>query len=155
MSVYEPCNLASNVAYYHAVTRLCDQPHWVGGPDMVNAMKRSFAILAVGSSIMHGSHTFFGYNFDMQLISLISYLIYQNSVASIAGSSPIIRDLSEVPRNRSGVQMVDDLVVMFATQPLDTWAEEIYYLEMPGNYFIPLACCLINILNLLYPQKVV
>jgi hypothetical protein len=26
--IFEPCNYASNVAYYHAATRICDYPDW-------------------------------------------------------------------------------------------------------------------------------
>jgi hypothetical protein len=28
MLVYEPCNYASNIAFYHAATRICDYPDW-------------------------------------------------------------------------------------------------------------------------------
>ena len=28
MSIYEPCNYASNVAYYHTVTEICDHEGW-------------------------------------------------------------------------------------------------------------------------------
>ena len=99
MTIFEPCNYASNVAYYHAATRVCDFPNWVSTPPMINAQKRAFTILAVGSSIMHGSHTFVGYSFDNKMIGLIAYLAYQNSVASIAHFSPIIGHLSPVARN--------------------------------------------------------
>jgi len=30
MIIYEPCNYASNVAYYHSATRVCDYPDWTG-----------------------------------------------------------------------------------------------------------------------------
>ena len=26
--IYEPCNYASNIAYYHSTTRICDYPDW-------------------------------------------------------------------------------------------------------------------------------
>ena len=28
VSIYEPCNYASNVAYYHTVTEICDHEGW-------------------------------------------------------------------------------------------------------------------------------
>jgi hypothetical protein len=77
MVVFEPCNYASNVAYYHAATRICDYPDWSVDDETVNAHKRSFATLAMGSSMWHGSHTFVGYSFDNNMIALIAYLGYQ------------------------------------------------------------------------------
>ena len=28
IEIVEPCNYVSNVAYYHATTRICDYPEW-------------------------------------------------------------------------------------------------------------------------------
>ena len=28
MVIYEPCNYASNIAFYHSATRICDYPNW-------------------------------------------------------------------------------------------------------------------------------
>lgn len=55
---YEPCNYASNIAYYHATTKVCDYPDWTISPQMINNFKRSFATLTSGSANMHGSHTY-------------------------------------------------------------------------------------------------
>ena len=37
MLIKEPCNYASNVAYYHAVTRICSKENWSMDIDMVRA----------------------------------------------------------------------------------------------------------------------
>ena len=37
MVIYEPCNYASNVAYYHSATRVCDYPDWAGTQDQIKA----------------------------------------------------------------------------------------------------------------------
>lgn len=77
MIVYEPCNYSSNIAYYHAATRVCDYPNWGVDDVQVNALKRSFATLAMGSAMWHGSHTYVGYSFDNNMIAVISYLAHQ------------------------------------------------------------------------------
>lgn len=115
MIIYEPCNYASNMAYYHSATRICDYPEWSADDDMINAHKRSFATLAMGSAMWHGSHTFVGYSFDNNMIALISYLGYQSSVSSIAGDSSVIRDISPTPRKKTGIQVSTDLTQMFGT----------------------------------------
>ena len=53
ITVYEPCNYASNVAFYHSITRLCEYPHW--SKDAIDKrylveLKRGFANLAAGSA---------------------------------------------------------------------------------------------------------
>lgn len=98
MIIYEPCNYASNVAYYHSATRICDYPDWSSEPKMINAHKRAFSTLAMGSAMWHGSHTFVGYSFDNNMIALISYLGYQSMVSGIGGESSIINEISSTPR---------------------------------------------------------
>ena len=70
---YEPCNYASNVAYYHSVTKMC-KFNWSTTPEMQNNQKKIMATLAVGSAFMHQSYTFVGARFDNLMISMISYL---------------------------------------------------------------------------------
>jgi len=72
MKIYEPCNYVSNIAYYHAVSRICDNPSWNMDTSFVNAQKRSFANLAMGSSFKHGSDTNAGGEFDTTMIAVIA-----------------------------------------------------------------------------------
>lgn len=113
MVVYEPCNYASNVAYYHAATRICDYPDFVIDADNQNAIKKAFATLAMGSAFWHGSHTYDGYSFDNNMIAVISYVAHQYSVASLPKSS-ILTELSATPRSKSAIAVTDDLVNMFS-----------------------------------------
>ena len=83
MWIYEPCNYASNIAYYHSATRICDYPNWTGGNDYRREFKRTFHSLAIGSAFMHGSHTYVGYSFDNQMIAVIAYLAHQLSVSTL------------------------------------------------------------------------
>jgi hypothetical protein len=54
--IYEPCNYASNMAYYHSVTRACKWD-WKLTNGYPREMRRQFANLAFGSHLFHGSHT--------------------------------------------------------------------------------------------------
>ena len=74
--MYEPCNYVSNVAYYHSMMRVCEYPMWNANSTLKQAYKRGFAILAAGSSHMHGSHTMLGTVFDNMMISFIAYLAH-------------------------------------------------------------------------------
>jgi len=76
MEIMEPCNYVSNVAYYHATTRICDYPNWSIENEQITAQKRGFATLAMGSSFWHGSRTFAGSEFDDSMIAVISYLAH-------------------------------------------------------------------------------
>ena len=55
--IMEPCNYASNMAFYHSTVRFCDYPSWNLDPQAVLMMKRTMATLGPGSSFMHASHT--------------------------------------------------------------------------------------------------
>jgi hypothetical protein len=90
MVIYEPCNYVSNVAYYRSATRICDYPDWSVPDDQINAQKRGFATLAMGSSMWHASHTYVGYSFDNNMIAVISYLAHQSSIQSLPSKSSIL-----------------------------------------------------------------
>ena len=40
--IYEPCNYASNFAYYHVVTSICDHTGWSMDPSYTVAMGQAF-----------------------------------------------------------------------------------------------------------------
>jgi hypothetical protein len=103
MIIYEPCNYASNVAYYHSATRICDYPDWSVDDDQIKGQKRAFATLAMGSAMWHGSHTYVGYSFDNNMIAVISYLAHQSSVVGLPSNSSVLHELSPTPRSKSGL----------------------------------------------------
>ena len=37
VQICEPCNYASNMAYYHSMLRVCDYPHWTLGTEFINS----------------------------------------------------------------------------------------------------------------------
>jgi hypothetical protein len=151
MIVYEPCNYASNIAYYHAATRICDYPNWNVDDVQINALKRSFTTLGMGSAMWHASHTYVGYSFDNNMIAVISYLAHQASLSSLPGKSSILNELSPTPRSKTGVQVSEDLVQMFTNEPVADWAEILDKADLPHDYFITFACLLSSLFSLILP----
>ena len=48
--VWEPCNYASNIGYYHSVTQICSKKQWSMSKESVNAIGKAYASLALGSA---------------------------------------------------------------------------------------------------------
>ena len=99
IGIFEPCNYASNVAYYHVVTSICSYQDWSLPSPYTLAMAQSFTALTVGSAFWHGSHTLLGNIADNRFIDVVSFIAHQASLENLEVSS-IVRDLSETPRNR-------------------------------------------------------
>ena len=57
----QPCNYASNMAYYRVVSQLC-QHHgrWNIEEEYVRGLVQGFSALGMGSSFFHGSETNLG-----------------------------------------------------------------------------------------------
>ena len=66
--IFEPCNTASNFAYYHMVTSLARRRRWVMGRANTRALAQTCSALALGSAFFHGSHTRLGSRADNNLI---------------------------------------------------------------------------------------
>ena len=78
MLIMEPCNYASNIAYYHSVLRVCDYESWkYFDQEAVVAIKRIFSTLAAGSAFMHGTHTSLGGCYDTSMIAVIAFIAYR------------------------------------------------------------------------------
>ena len=103
MIIYEPCNYASNIAYYHATTKICDYgENWSIPVDKQKTLKRLFATLTSGSAFFHGSMTHVGADYDTQAIALIASFSHHAQVLDLTTSSTstsILHQLSKNPRN--------------------------------------------------------
>lgn len=94
MVIEEPCNYASNIAYYHGAIRMCNRQdeEWSGGNSNMalrKSLKQSFVTLASGSAFCHGSNTRFGGLYDTLPISTIAYISYESLIAAIGGSDKL------------------------------------------------------------------
>ena len=83
MPITEPCNYASNIAYYHTVTEICGRKNWNVPEPQVKAMASTFAILAQGSAFWHGSETSNGGSADVRINDLFAYVAYQAAMEGL------------------------------------------------------------------------
>jgi len=123
VEIEEPCNYASNIAYYHSATRVCDYPDWSLDDEYQNAIKRGFITLGFGSSMWHGSHTYVGFAFDNRLMSILAYLAHTGSVQNLPTNSTVIKELSLTPRQGNSRTVTTDLVKMLETHSPPDWAQ--------------------------------
>merc|ERR1711942_237642 len=146
IGIYEPCNYASNLAYYHVVTMICDNKEWSLPREYTTAMAQAFTSLTVGSAFWHGSHTLLGNIADNRFIDVVSYLAHQASLANLPVSNQVM-ELSLDPRARSSVATAQQLADMLRSQPVDTWADGIAALDTPDYMltFSGLVCTLLTL----------
>lgn len=139
MTIYEPCNYASNIATVHVLTELCGHKT-SSNPfrmptEYVNALGTGFSTLTMGSSFMHGTHTELGHQQDTHAISVIAFLVHQASLSKLPGASSVVIDLSYEPRNTSSLMLADEFLNMYGTLPVDQWHDKIDSLDIP-DYFL-------------------
>ena len=135
MVIYEPCNYASNIAFYHDTTEICNR--YSNGdpfsypPEYVFALGKAFSQLAMGSSFMHGSHTKLGHQQDAEGIRVVSYLVHQGSLAAFPDASSVLTDLSPSPRSLNSIEIAEELFQMYLTQPVDQWYNRTDSIDVP------------------------
>lgn len=137
--IYEPCNYASNIAYYHDATEMCSNRGNLHIPDQSSAaIIRSFSYLGFGSAFWHGSVTDLGITMDIGFIDILAYVIHQASVENLKsqGASSIITDLSPTPRNLSGVEMTSSILDMFINMPVYEWKDHLDGIDKPDRFLI-------------------
>jgi len=149
IGIYEPCNYASNLAYYHVVTMICDHEEWNLSSDYQLAMAQAFTSLTVGSAFWHGSHTLLGNIADNRFIDVVAFLAHQGSLANLPVSD-VVRDLSLSPRARDSRATAQQLADMLRTQPVDTWTQGIDDLDTP-DYMLTFSGIICTLLTLQLP----
>ena len=68
LKIFESCNFASNLAYYHINLGLASYNDWGLPAGVLRGLAQSSAALALGSAFYHGSHTRLGSQADNKLI---------------------------------------------------------------------------------------
>ena len=155
MYIYEPCNYASNIAYYHSTTKICKYgDNWSVDTVTQNAMKRAFAALASMSAFFHGSYTRVGQTYDNQDIALIASLGHHASVQSLLSDSTILHQLSETPRNQTILEICDIMTDTIYSQPVSAWRKVIDESDYEHSYQNTFGAIIANILNLVLPESV-
>lgn len=99
VSIWEPCNYVSNLAYYRTTTEICARQNWRLPSTSVKAIIKAFASLATGSCFKHGSNTHLGDVADVRVNDLFGWIVYQSMVEKLTkGNHSIVHDLAYQPR---------------------------------------------------------
>jgi hypothetical protein len=157
MTVYEPCDYASNVAYIHPALELCKQVSagtvFNLPEDYINAIGKAFVSLVMGSSFMHLSHTNLGGQQDTWSIRVLSYLIHQGSISNLP-ASPIVRDFSSEYRNLTSLELADEFQKMYLNLPVEEWLDHTYEFDIP-DYYVSFAGIFSNVMTLVFSPEFV
>jgi hypothetical protein len=157
--IIEPCNTLSNLAYYRIIPDLCAVRANLSMDDSyVNAIIQGFAMLGMGSSFMHGSHTQLGCVFDNAPIDVIAYqyLQYMNSAlkAPNSSSASILYELSAKPRAYDGRELAVKIHTIPLEEDVDDWLAALNKLDRP-QYFFTFSAIIVNSLTLMLPDWIV
>ena len=118
MTVFEPCNAASNLAFYKGVVRMCRNPNeWNLSDEYLIEIKRIISQIAMGSTLMHGGHTHLGGIMDGKNISILAYLLHSALVGALGITNPKIRDMTFEARDISALELSQNLTSLYATEP--------------------------------------
>lgn len=151
MGIYEPCNYASNLAYYHVVTMICDNTEWSVPEDYQLAMAQAFTSLTVGSAFWHGSHTLLGNIADNRFIDVVAFIAHQASLANLPVSDAV-RDLSMIPRARDSRATAQQLADLLRSEQVDNWTQGIEELDTP-DYMLTFSGIVCTLLTLQLPAE--
>ena len=130
MTIWEPCNYASNLAYDKLSQEICAQ-NWSIPSEWVQAVGRSFNVLAFGSVFMHGSNTRLGAKNDLFADDIFAYILHQIGVANLP-YSPVLHDLSFTPKALTGPEIAQSWLDIYLNVPVEDWywrQEDLYHTE--------------------------
>ena len=149
--VFEPCNFASNLAYYELSTAVASYRAWRLPRSTVRALGQSAAALALGSAFWHGSHTRLGSRADTELIGVMAFILHQASVAHLP-PSPVLTDLSPRSRPHTGLEVAQLLTDLYRTQPPTAWLATLSSLGLP-SYQATFSALITSLLTILVPPQ--
>ena len=152
VEVLEPCNYASNVAYFRAATRMCDDEEWSMDDEEANAFKQGFLALAVGSSFWHASHTYVGYSFDNNMIALLAALMHDISVSPLKSNSTILKHLTRTPQSEKPIDVTQKIIKMFSEKDVSQWSKQLDTFNLPHDYEITYVAYINQVFFLLMPH---
>jgi len=132
LQVFEPCNFASNFAYYSLMSKTTSLRSMTSSSR--KALGQAAAGLTLGSSFFHASHTHLGQELDNLMIKIIAYILYETYIDSLNlpdDTSTIITRLKSGNRERNGVDLAQFMTDMFREDPSEMWHQKIQTLDVP------------------------
>lgn len=124
--IVEPCNYASNIAYYHSAVRTCEYP-WSMPEEYSRAIKQGFVTLSSGSAFKHGGETRLGGDYDNNMISIISFTGYRALMAKLNITSNVMMSLnSDGSVAMDPLELSSQISYLPLNQNVSTWHDQIH-----------------------------
>lgn len=136
--VWEPCNYASNIAYYHTVVEQCAKESWNMPSQSVKTIIKAYASLGAGSSFMHMSETNTGGISDVRVNDLIGYVAFYETMKAFKVEGSVLHELSDNPRKKTVDQIVDEFMMMYINEPVEKWGSSLNQADIGS---LPLSMC--------------
>ena len=133
--IFEPCNFASNWAYYQlavATTRLSDLARL--NPAASKALVQTSAGLAFSSAFFHGSQTNLGNLLDNHMIKILAFIVHQTHLQTSNINDTVLMELKPQGKRRlmTGVEMAESMTQMFRTKPITEWTNHVNQMDVPS-----------------------
>jgi len=143
--IFEPCNFASNWAYYHLAISTKDL-QWFDDKTK-KALVQASTGLAFSSSFFHGSHTELGQLLDNHMIKIIAFILYQTHIDTSGFTDPVLTNLvADRKRKMSGVEMAEYMTNVFKDFPATQWKEKAKEMDVP-SYELSISALVLTLLE--------
>ena len=161
ITVDEPCNFASNMAYYRTALQIqATKQHFFAGDDVITALIQANAALAFGSSFLHATgirgRSSVENGLDNLPIAMIALIAHQSSIHSL--ESDILSDLSvQHATNKTAIEITQQYISLIQSNDVHEWKNKYdqYIVPYLGDYKKTFAGIVCSVLNLLFPADLV
>lgn len=150
ITVYEPCNSVSNIAYMRTIMGICEHEEdyeWNFETDTVRALVQSVLFMAPGSFLMHASGTSLGGATDIEGIHQMALVAHQGSLQSIP-YDPVLYDVHESARNFTGKEATAYACEFIVNDSVDDWLAQVRVLDTKLYVRLPLLRCFFHIYDI-------
>jgi len=137
ITIAEPCNTISNVAFYRSMFALCDRSNrgldWNMQREEVRGLVRGLNLLAFGSTFYHASITKVGNRIDNLGIQIIAFIGHQALVNALGDNpDPVLFNLARnSTRAFTGVLAAEELSRILLMDDPNTWLNSSNSIDIP------------------------
>ena len=155
ITIAEPCNTISNVAYYRSMFAVCDHSNnkvsWNIGKNYIRGLVRGFNLIAFGSIYNHASRLEAGSVIDNLAISITALTAYQ-AILDALPDNPLLLNLKNTTRVFTGERAAEELSRILLQEPPKDWLGMSKLIDVP-SYTLTFAGYAVFIVALTLPEE--
>jgi hypothetical protein len=155
ITIAEPCNTISNVAYYRSMFALCYRSNskvfWNIRENYVQGLVRGFNLIAFGSTFFHASRLEAGRAIDVLSISITALTAYQ-AIVDAFPDNPLLLHLKNTTRLFTGEQAAEELSRILLEEDPRDWLGMSKQFDTP-RYTLAFAGFAVFIVTLTLPEE--